>query len=147
MAFVLFVSPMYVYFKYLRSCGNNKPRIFVYSSDFQICTLQSKPERPRSPSAESMTKPMVLRAVEKLSSSREIIQILWQLRVYYRNITQWGSADGILCWNTIQCGNSGMTTSLNSDYYPGQRGFKYSVYAFTNVQCTVAGDKRRTKSP
>ena len=82
MAFVSFVSPIYVYFKYVRNGGNNKPRIFVYSSDFQVCTVQSKLERARCPSAESITKPVVLRAVEKLSSSREIIQILWQLRVY-----------------------------------------------------------------
>jgi len=87
-AFALFVSPMYVYFKYLRSSGNNKPRIFVYSSDFQMCTVQSKLEPARSRSAENITKPMVMTAVEKLSSSREIIQILWQLRVYDRNITQ-----------------------------------------------------------
>jgi hypothetical protein len=77
----------YVYFKYLRSSGNNKQRIFVYPSDFQMCTIQSKLEPARSPSAESITNPMVLRAVEKLSSSREIIQILWLLREYDRNIT------------------------------------------------------------
>jgi len=54
----------------------------MYSSDFQMCTVQSRLERARSPSAESITKPVVLRAIEKLSSSREIIQILWQLSVY-----------------------------------------------------------------
>jgi len=75
-AFVFSISPMYAYFKYLRSSGNNKSRIFVYSSDFQMCTVQSKLQPARFLSAESVTNPMVLTAVEKLPSSREIIQIL-----------------------------------------------------------------------
>ena len=61
---------------------------FVYSTDFQMCTLQSKLEPAGSLSTENMTKPMVPRAVEKLPSSREIIQILWQQRVYDLNIIQ-----------------------------------------------------------
>jgi hypothetical protein len=146
---LFFVSPIYVYFKYLRSSGINKPRIFVYSSDFQMSTVQRELEPARSASAESIANPKVLRAVEKLSTSREIIQVLWQLRVYDRNIIEYGSGDGILGWNTIQSLNSRRTTSLNSDYCPGQRGFEYTgpFNALKKVQCTVAGSKRGTKSP
>ena len=52
-------------------------------------------------------------------------------------------------FNTIQSVKSRMATSLNSEYCPGQRGFKYTglFNTFMKVQCTVAGSKRGTKSP
>jgi hypothetical protein len=79
---------MQVYFKSLPSSGSSKLLVFVYTSDFETCAEQSVVQPGHTRSAERIRNPMVLSAVEKASSGLEITQILWQLRVYYRNVTQ-----------------------------------------------------------